>query len=41
MIKIWYNIRNGYLIKYTYNTDTDEICITKQVFNRLKNIKHF
>ncbi len=41
MIKCWYNIRSGYLIKYVYDIDNDDLKIYKVKYHGLKNIPHY
>jgi hypothetical protein len=41
MIKIWYNVRSGFIIQYIYNTDTGKLKIGRQEYQGLKNIPHY
>ena len=41
MIKCWFNIRSGYIIKYEYDTTTDKLKIYRQQNNGLKNLPHY
>jgi hypothetical protein len=41
MIKIWYNVRSGYIIQYIYNTENGELRIARQQYQGLKNIPHY
>ena len=41
MIKIWYNVRSGYIIQYIYDTETGELKIDRQQYQCLKNIPHY
>ena len=40
MIKIWYNVRSGYIIQYTYDTETGQLKLDRQQYQGLKNIPH-
>ena len=40
MIKTWYNIRSGYIIKYIYDTKSGKLKIGRQSYQRIKNVKH-
>ena len=40
MIKIWYNIRSGYIVKYIYDTKSGKLKIARQSYQRIKNIPH-
>ena len=41
MIKTWYNIRSGYIIHYFYDTEKDILKISKQPYQRIKNIENY
>lgn len=41
MIKIWYNVRSGYIIQYIYDTETGELKIDRQQYQGIKNIPHY
>ena len=41
MIKIWYNVRSGYIIQYIYDTETGELKIDRQPYQGIKNIPHY
>ena len=41
MIYTWYNLRSGYIIKYTYDDKLNKLSISRNKFNGIKTIPHY